>query len=83
MSPFNMGFNSPPAARAAARDTVMLRGGIRRSRCRPGSCSRPAWPDGESRRKWLDATHAIEVDRADLSDEMQARMGQFELMTAQ
>ena len=44
---------------------------------------RPAWPDGESRRKWLNATHAIEVDRADLSDEMQARMGQFELLTAQ
>jgi hypothetical protein len=30
MSPFNIGFNSPPAARVAARDTVMLRGGNRR-----------------------------------------------------
>ena len=30
MSPFNIGLNSAPAARVAARDTVMLRGGIPR-----------------------------------------------------
>jgi len=42
---------------------------------------RPAWPDDESRRKWLNSTAAVEVAPADLNNETRDKLAEYDTMT--
>jgi hypothetical protein len=42
---------------------------------------RPAWPDGESRRKWVTSTQAMEVSAPDRNDETRNKLSEYELMS--
>jgi hypothetical protein len=41
---------------------------------------RPTWPDGESRRKWLETVQPTSVNAEDLDSEIRARVEACELM---